>query len=134
MFRANQIIETSGINKQIDFIAEKTDKEAGITLLVQEDGERVERTLNIRVLRTTIKESENEKYKFTINVSSSLKNLKVELTAEILDLAKVGFLLDWINWTEVRFAQLIEEYGLEVVAKQLTRDLFSFIKESVGIQ
>ena len=132
-FGVSQIIETSSIKKQVNFLVEKTDKDARITIQEQENGERV---LNISVYRMTVEEPEKDKYyKFTINVSSSLKNFKVELTAEILDIDKVGFLLlDWLNWSEIRFAQLIKEYGLEVVAKQLTRDLFSFIKESVGIQ
>jgi hypothetical protein len=116
--------------RRIDFLVEKTDRDARITLQVQENGERV---LKISVYRTTVEESENDKYyKFTIDVASGLKNFRVELVAEILDLIKVDF--NWLNMSDDTFAKLIEERGLEFVVKQLTRDLFSFIMESVGIQ
>uniref|UniRef100_A0A7C1GAV2 Uncharacterized protein n=1 Tax=Thermofilum adornatum TaxID=1365176 RepID=A0A7C1GAV2_9CREN len=129
-FRVSQKTEIDSVKRQIDFQIEKTDKEARITLQIQEDSKRV---LNISVYKTAVEESaENKYYKFTINIDSALKNFRVELATEILDLTRIDF--NWFTMPERTLAKLIEERGLEYVVKQFTMDLLIFIETGVGIK
>jgi hypothetical protein len=128
-FRRSQKIEIADVKRQIDFLVEKTDSDARITLQIQENAKRV---LNISVYRTTVEESDKDKYyKFTINVDSDFKNFRVELITEILDLTRIDF--NWFNMTERTLTKLIEERGLEFVVKEFTSDVFTFIEKSVEI-